>query len=106
MATATHFTSADRTEIYRTADARGDALASFEHDTFVELTITGAIEPHAVPLAMRFYVVAGSGICTVDGEALHALAGDVLAVAPGATRGWQSTGEQPLKLLAIRTDAA
>ncbi len=90
-------------EIYKIDGAVGYELAQLENYALVQLIIENEIPAHEVPLEMTFMILDGQGDCTVeDNPAVTLKKGDVMTVPLGAKRGWKSTGETPLTLLAIR----
>lgn len=95
----------DRRLIYEDGANRGWELANLERHAVVELAVADLIAPHQVPFAMTFYVVAGTGICEVAGNAQAVARGDVIAVEPGLERSWRNTGKTLLEVLCIRGPA-
>lgn len=74
---------------------------------YVHLSIRpdGGIPEHSLPLAVSFYVLKGSGICTVSGHSFSATAGDMLECPPGEPRGWRNASDEPLEVLVIKRAA-
>lgn len=96
----------DKKEIYAIDGVTGYELAQLEKYAIVYLTIEKEIPAHEVPLEMTFTVLDGSGIAIVDKSETTVSKGDVMTVVPNVIRGWRSTGETPLVLLAIRGNPA
>lgn len=71
---------------------------------YVHLSIESGsgIPEHSLPLAVSFYVLKGSGICTVSGNSFGASEGDMLECPPDAPRGWRNDSAEPLEVLVIK----
>lgn len=93
----------DKKEIYKIDGAVGYEVAQLQTYAIIQLEIETEIPAHAVPLEMTFTVLAGVGLCSIEGEESATVSyGDVMTVPSGLSRGWKSIGETPLRLLAIR----
>jgi quercetin dioxygenase-like cupin family protein len=61
-----------------------------------------AIEPHAAPVDMEFFVLEGSGLFTVGGESAEAGPGALVESPRNIPHGIRNTGPGPLRLLAVK----
>ncbi len=90
--------------VFRSDSACGRLLGRMAAAEFVELTLApgGDIPPHALDLAVTFYVVAGEGVATVDGQAYPVRAGDLLSSPAAVPRAWRNPSSTPLKVLVVK----
>ncbi|MCK5135004.1 MAG: cupin domain-containing protein [Bacteroidales bacterium] len=61
------------------------------------------IEKHANDWRIIFYVLDGTGTLIIGDEEFYMKAHQSIAVRPGLMREWQNSGNETLKLLAIKT---
>ena len=64
------------------------------------------IPEHSLPLAVSFYVLKGSGICSVSGHRFSATEGDMLECLPGELRGWRNASNDLLEVLVVKRAAS
>jgi len=90
--------------ILETPDAVGELIAETAQADYVELNLGpgGNVPPHALDIAVSFYVVSGGGKLAIDGETFAMAPGDIATSAPGTTREWTNTGNSGLKVLVIK----
>ena len=93
--------------VYEQDGSKGVRLYEAGGNEYVHLTILpgSGIPEHSLPLAVSFYVLKGTGICTVSGKPVSATEGDMLECPPGEPRGWGNTSAGPLELLVIKREA-
>jgi len=93
--------------VYDQDGCKGIRLYETEGNEYVHLSIKsgGEIPEHSLPLAVSFYVLKGSGICTVSGSSISAAEGDMLECPPGEPRGWRNASAEPLEVLVIKRTA-
>lgn len=63
------------------------------------------IPEHSLPLLVSFYVLKGSGFCTVSGKAFSATEGDMLECPPNEPRRGENNSDEPLEMLVIKQEA-
>jgi quercetin dioxygenase-like cupin family protein len=93
--------------VYEQDGCKGTRLYEAGGNEYVHLSIKpgGGIPEHSLPLAVSFYVLKGSGICTVSDTSVSATAGDMLECPPGEPRGWNNASDEPLEVLVIKREA-
>jgi len=92
--------------VYDQDGGKGIRLCEAGGNEYVHLTIQpgSGIPEHSLPLAVSFYVLKGSGSCTVSGKPISATEGDMLECPPGKPRGWENTSSAPLEVLVIKRE--
>lgn len=60
------------------------------------------IDPHVMPHDVLFYVLEGSGVLHCGGDLIEGTPNSTIFVPVGNSRGWENTGDVPLKLLVIK----
>lgn len=90
--------------VYDSGGCKGVRLYEAAGNEYVQLTIVPGAEipEHRLPLAVSFYVLSGSGTCSVSGADTPAVAGEMLECPPSALRGWRNDSDAPLELLVIK----
>jgi len=99
-----HHQAASGEIVFETPGALGRRLALTDDLEYVHLTIRagGSIDDHALPVAIDFFVVAGSGTATVAGADVTVAAGDLLRVPASTVRSWRNPLKGDLVLLGIK----
>jgi len=90
--------------VYEQDGCKGVRLYESDGNEYVHLSLApgGEIPEHSLPLAVSFYVLRGSGVCTVSGNPVSASEGDMLECPPNELRGWKNTSDEPLEVLVIK----
>jgi len=93
--------------VYDQDGGKGIRLFEAGGNEYVHLTIQpgSGIPEHSLPLAVSFYILKGSGTCTVSGKSVSATEGDMLECPPNELRGWENTSDEPLEVLVIKREA-
>ncbi len=93
--------------VYEQDGCKGIRLYEAGGSEYVHLSIrpSGEIPEHSLLLAVSFYVLKGSGICTVSGNSFSASEGDMLECPPNVLRGWKNASDHPLEVLVIKREA-
>ena len=93
--------------VYDQDGCQGVRLYEAGDNEYVHLSIKpgSEIPEHSLPLAVSFYVLKGSGICTVSGNSFSAAEGDMLECPPGEPRGWRNASAESLEVLVIKRAA-
>ncbi len=93
--------------VYEQDGCRGIRLYESDGNEYVHLSLDpgGEIPEHSLPLAVSFYVLKGSGICTVSGNPFSASEGDMLECPPNELRGWKNASDVPFEVLVIKREA-
>jgi len=93
--------------VFETPEALGRRMATTEDLEYVHLTIRagGSIAGHALPVAIDFFVVEGSGTASVAGADHDVAVGDLLCVPADTVRSWQNPLAGNLVLLGIKRSA-
>jgi quercetin dioxygenase-like cupin family protein len=68
----------------------------------LELAAGKEIPEHKLDMPVTFFVLHGSGTALLEGKHIEAKTGDLLAVDPGANRGWKNTSKEDLSVLVIK----
>lgn len=86
----------------------GDRLAVFDEFEMVRLSIAPGkeIAPHAMPIKVVFYLIAGSGVFSCDGKSYEVEAGSAVECPAGAERGWRNSGDENVEILVLKMAAA
>ncbi|MEN8254522.1 MAG: cupin domain-containing protein [Verrucomicrobiota bacterium] len=86
--------------VYDQDGGKGIRLYEAGGNEYVHLTIQpgSGIFEHSLPLAVSFYVLKGSGICTMSGKATPATEGDMLECPPDELRSWKNASDKPLEV--------
>lgn len=94
----------NRIEVLKTENALGFRLAETEFSEIVELELMpqGAIEAHALPINVVFYVISGQGVITINNDSFRVQTGDVIEVSAKSQRAWKNNSNEILKLLVIK----
>lgn len=90
--------------VYDEQGGIGRLVADAEKADFVHLSLgVGAkIDPHALDMAVTFYVISGCGTLFVDDSEIVVGTGDVIEVKAGASRSWNNDGDAQLEILAVK----
>ena len=82
----------------------GKRLDITEKTEIVHLTIEPgkSIPPHALPILVKFYIISGTGLMTVNGVEATVEQGDLHVCQPELERSWTNKGEEPLTVLVIK----
>jgi mannose-6-phosphate isomerase-like protein (cupin superfamily) len=85
-------------------DMAGKRLYASPGATIIHITIHPgrAIEPHATPVDMEFFVLEGRGLFTIGGEEAEAGQGSLVEGPKNLVHGIRNLGEAPLRVLAIK----
>jgi len=92
--------------VYDQDGGKGVRLYEADGNEYVHLSIRpgGEIPEHSLPLAVSFYVLKGTGVCTVSDNSFSAAEGDMLECPPDEPRGWKNTSDKPLEVLVIKRE--
>lgn len=60
------------------------------------------IDTHINPLVVIFFILAGTGTLTVDGDTFNLKKDDAIRVEKGLSRKWHNTAEESLEFLVIK----
>jgi quercetin dioxygenase-like cupin family protein len=90
--------------VYEANGATGVRLYEAAGNEYVHITIEpgGGIPEHALPLAVSFCVLKGSGTCTISGQPLALSSGQMAECPPEELRSWENAGSEDLELLVIK----
>ena len=90
--------------IFNQSGAMGRKLAVNNGCEYVYLTIerNAGIAPHALPIPVTFFVVAGVGEVSADGHSFSVEKNDCFTVAPGVVREWKNRSDTLVELLVIK----
>ncbi len=82
----------------------GDKLLNSENLEFVKLTIEPGkeIAPHAMPIKVIFYLVAGTGLLHFDGKEYEIAKGTIIECETEKERGWKNIENDTLEVLVIK----
>jgi quercetin dioxygenase-like cupin family protein len=82
----------------------GHSLGTFGDLEYIQLRLSpGAEVPrHALPFAIEFFVVSGTGLALLTNREVEVSARQLIRVAAGEPRGWRNVGEDELVLLGIK----
>ncbi len=71
---------------------------------YVQLSvdIQKRIAPHVLEMPVTFYLLNGSAELTVNNKHIKLRKGDLIEVKAGSSRGWKNTGNEELKVLAVK----
>lgn len=64
-----------------------------------------SIDNHTNDWRIVFFVIGGKGTLNVEGNSFYLATGQSIAVKAGMKRFWNNTGDLPLELLVIKTEA-
>ena len=82
----------------------GDKLTSFDGFEMVRISIAPGkeIQPHAMPIKVVFYLIAGSGLLSCDGKDYRVEVGSTVECQANLQRGWKNEGEENLEILVVK----
>lgn len=89
----------DFTEVLRGGDSPGKRIR-FMHDDVLKPGVSIGVHAHSGD-EEYYYVVAGRGVMTLDGQRHEIEAGDVAAVFPGGSHGLENTGGEDLRIIVV-----